>query len=200
MSPLTLLVLRRLAWLALAVAALLLLVPRLLLELGLAGPSLREQLGTAERAQAVARSYGATDSEPDLASSLARLAEARRLGAAGQARAARAAAREATLRALAAQRSALAEADETRRRAQQVVDDVDARLSELEDLYAAGVRGRPRGASATQLTLLKAARQRGAGLFVAFERGQHRRVVDEAPAVLAALDDARRQLGAGQRQ
>jgi hypothetical protein len=31
-------------------------------------------------------------------------------------------------------------------------------------------------------------------LFLAWERGQHRQVVDQAPAVLADLDQARRQL------
>ena len=200
MSPLTLLVLRRLAWLALAVAALLLVVPRLLLELGLVGPSLEQQLAAAGRAQSVARSYGAGDSQAELARSLAGLAEARRLGAAGQGRAARAAAREATRQALASQRAALAEADETRRRAEQIVLDVDARLAELESLYESAARGRPRAESAPRVSILKAARQRGAGLFLAWERGRHRQVVDQAPAVLAGLDEAKRQLGAGQGQ
>ena len=58
MSPLALELVRRLSWLALIVAAVLLAAPPALTYLGLLGPSVPDQIEAAERALTAARSYG----------------------------------------------------------------------------------------------------------------------------------------------
>lgn len=196
MTPLTIVVLRRLSVYALCLAALLVVVPRVLALLGLIGPSPDERIAAAERAAAAARSYGADESSAALKAALGALAEARTLNARGERLASQRQSERALAEAIAAQRQALADAEQTRRRAAALVEEIDAALNGLEDLYGEVSRGQPRAELTRLLSLLKSSRQAGAVLFLAYEQGNTRKVVAEGEAVKRQLAEAKAQLQA----
>ena len=111
MSPLLVQFLRRLAVLALLVAVLLLVLPRLLTELGVLGPTAEELMGSATAAVEAARSYGATEDLPSFVAAQKELHDARRLLQAGRKHDARKAARRTTEKAVLAQRDGLIHRD-----------------------------------------------------------------------------------------
>src|SRR5262245_22666933 len=115
MSPLALQLLRRIAILALSLAVGLAVVPRLLTQLGLIGPSVDEEIALASRAVEAALSYGAKPGQIPFDAAMQELHEARELAGRGHGQAARHAARRAEARAIEAQRYALATRDERRR-------------------------------------------------------------------------------------
>jgi len=194
MTPLTIVVLRRFSGYALILAVLLVAVPRVLGFFGLIGPSMAERIAAGERAVAAARSYGADDSSPALEAAMAALAEARLAAQRGERMACQRATGRALARAIEAQRRALADAEQTRRRAEAIVQEIDTALNGLEDLYGKVAAGQPRSEVVRLLGLLKSSRQAGAGLFLAYEQGNMRKVLTDADAVMRQLAEARAQL------
>src|SRR5262245_15361861 len=132
MRPLALHLLRRAALYALLAAALLLFVPRLLIEFGVMGEGAAVAVERAGRACEAARAYGATPDTPALREAERSLQSARTLVQRGEEREARRAAAAATSQAVEAQRVALVAQQESHRRAEAIVDDVEHRLDDLE--------------------------------------------------------------------
>lgn len=196
MSPLTLHALKRLALYALVAAALLAGLPPLLREFGWLGPGPAEQVASAGRAIEAAREYGADERQPSFAAALAEHARAQRAAAAGERLSAVRAARDARRHAVASQGAALAERAELARRAGAVIEELDAALIALDAHFESATRGRPRREQSAQISLMKATRQSVARLFVAFEQGDHRAVVEGRAQALATLAAASAQLGA----
>ena len=191
MTPIALRFLRRASIWAVALAALIVAVPRALTEMGLLGPSPAEEVAAAQRVVDAARAYGADEGEANLKAAAASLERARRMAESGRRRATRMAAAEARARGVAAQRVALAGREERRRRARTIVDGVDARLNELEDLYSEASVGKGKDALAELLSVMKTARQSGASLFLSYEQGDFGRVIDGEGAATETLDRAR---------
>lgn len=199
MSPLLSLFLRRVAVGAVALAVLLLVGPRLLREFGLAGPRPAQLVESAARSLEAARAYGAEDDLPTYRAAAAELERARGFLARGENGAVRKAAAVATEQAIAAQRQALARREDERRTAQAIVDDVDRRLNELEDLYPRAAERLDKAARGRLFGRMKEARQIGAGLVLGYEQGNYRRVIAEGPAVRATLAEVRDELRAAGR-
>ena len=192
MSPLLVQFLRRLAVLALVLAALAAFGPRLLRELGVIGPRVPEAIEGAERSLAAARRYGADDAMPAVKEALGYLEVARGLQERGESRRARRAAAAAAERGIAAQGEALARREQQRRKAQAISGDVDHMLNSLDDLYGHISPGLSKAQASTLLSRLKSARQTGAALILAFEQGNYARVISEEDATrksLAAVAD-----------
>jgi hypothetical protein len=124
---------RRIAILALVLAAGLWIVPRVLTELGLIGPSPEDCVANADRALAVARTYGAA-SPPIYQQAEHERDRARELVRNGPAREARRAAEQATTLAIEAQKQALVRRQDTQERAEVVYTDLDKQINELEKL------------------------------------------------------------------
>jgi hypothetical protein len=192
--------LKRVAVLALSTAVLLLLVPRMLVELGLLGPSPEERVASAERALGVARAYGAKPEDAAVRAAEQELATARRLVSEGRGREARGPAGRASAQAVAAQREALVRRDEARRRAKAVVDEIDRRINGLEDLYASVTPGLPKPEVSRLFSRMKRAREASGTLFLAFEEGQHDRLIAEAPKARQVLDETEQELRAARKQ
>jgi hypothetical protein len=193
MSPLLIQLLRRLAALALLLALLLAVAPRLLRELGVIGPSGRELSEQAARSLEAARAYGATEDLPSFQAAVGELERARDLARRGEDRQAWRAAAQASAHAIVAQRQALSGREEQRHQAEAIVAHIDRLVSELEDLYVAVTPGLDKPRVARLLSLMKVARQAGASLGLAYEQGNYRKVVDDekgARAMLAAVREA----------
>jgi len=197
MSPLLVSLLKRLALWGLVGAAVLVIAPPVLTELGLLGPSLDEILEATARSVETARLYGATEDLPSFEAASRELEHARELGAHGEERRARHAARLAGAHALVAQREALARKEAERRHAEMVHDEVDAALNDLEGLYDRVERMGEKGAAAPLLSTMKAARQAGAGLILAYEQGNYAKVIAEEAAVRALLRAYRDEIAKG---
>ncbi len=199
MSPLLSLFLRRLAIGAVALAVFLLVGPAALRRFGLIGPWPAQLVESAAHSLEAARAYGAGDELPAYRAAVAELDQARLLLARGATGAARRAALVATDQAIVAQRQALARREEERRAGQAVVDDVDRRLNELEDLYAQTAPHLDKVALARLLARMKVARQEGAGLILAYEQGNYRKVIAEEAGVRAVLEQVRDEIRAAGR-
>ena len=196
MSPLLVSFLRRLAVLALLCAVLLLILPRLLTELGVLGPTAEEMIGSASAAVEAARSYGATEELPSFVAAQKELLTARTLLQAGRQRDARKAARRTTEKAVVAQRDGLIHRDQSRRRADAIVKEIDRRLIELETLYGRVSKVVEKRRVTELLSLMKEARQAGSGLVLAFEQDDFARVIAGEKAAFATLDAVREELRA----
>jgi hypothetical protein len=199
MSPLLALFLRRLALAAIAAAVVLLVAPRLLRRLGVVGPRPAELVESASRSLEAARSYGAGQELAAYRAAEVELEKARRLLAEGAGGGARKAALAATEQAIAAQRQALARHEDERRAGQAVVDDVDRRLNQLETIYAQVTPRLDRAATNRLLARMKEARQAGAGLILAYEQGNYRKVMADEAEVREGLDGVRTELLAAAR-
>jgi hypothetical protein len=194
MSPLLVGLLKRLALWGLVGTALLVVAPPVLTELGVLGPSLDEILDGSERSVETARLYGATDDLPSFRAAVADLGKARDLAGRGEERSARHAARRASAHAIAAQREALARKEAERRRAQDIQNDIDGELNGLEDLYDR-VEHRVDKATANRLlSAMKAARQAGAGLILAYEQGSYATVIADEDTVRSQLASYRAEI------
>src|SRR3989442_10468995 len=136
MSPLLVQFLRRLAVLALVLAALTAFGPRVLRELGVVGPKVQEAIAGAERSLAAARRYGADDAMPAVQEAIRRLEEARALAERGEGRRARRAATAAAEQAIVAQRQALARREQHRRQRHAITRDAARMLNALAALHA----------------------------------------------------------------
>jgi hypothetical protein len=179
---------RRLALVALGAAVALVALPRLLTEVGLAGPSLDEQIAAAERTRQAAESYGAGPRTPGYDDAVRRLAEARALQRQGKGRDARRAAARATEAGIAAQREALVAAQDERRRAEGVVRDLDARVNALEDRFTEVTPRLAPPEVSRLLTAMKSARQAAGAVFLAWEQQQPRQVLAREAEARRALD------------
>ncbi len=194
MSPLTTMLLRRLAIAGLLLAIAVGLGPRLLRRAGWIGPSVEERIEEAQRALAAAHQYGAGPGLPAYVAAESALERASARAGAGRLGAARREARDALQQALDAQRLALAQFEDERRAAQKVVRQIDDRLDEVEELFARLPRDMDQAAAAEMSSLLKATRRAGAGLWLAFEEQRFDDVLRERDRVLAVLDANRETL------
>jgi hypothetical protein len=190
MRPLALHLMRRVALYALIGALLLAAVPWALTELGVIGPTPEEDVATAARVLDAARAYGATEDQPAFKTGQEALARARELAAGRRPRETRRAAAEARERGVEAQRVALGSREESRRRAKRVVDAADDRLNTLEDLYSQAALGKTKPEMAPLLSLMKSARQAGAGLVLAYEQEDFAQVLGGEQAAFEVLDEA----------
>jgi len=196
MSPFAVQLLRRVALLSGVAAVLLLGVPRVLTWAGLIGPTPEEDIEAAGRTLAAARSFGAGEDDASLSAGSRQLARARQLLAGGRAREARRAAARARALGIEAQRSALGTREASRRHAQRVVREMDARLNEMEDLHDERARTLDAAEQSRLLSLMKEARQAGGGIFLAFDQGQFARVAEQEPACRETLQKIKEQLAA----
>lgn len=194
MSPLLVQFLRRLTVVALLVAVLLLVLPRLLTELGVLGPSPEDRVASAAQAVEAARGYGADDGLPSYVAARKELEEAHALLRAARPREARRAADRAAEKAVLAQRDGLVRRDAERRRAEAIVTEADRRLIELEALYGRASKVVGKALVAELLTLMKAARQAGSGLVLLYEQDDFARVIAGEKEAFATLDRVREAL------
>jgi galactokinase len=199
LSPVALQVLRRLSLWAVLLACLLALGPPVLREFGLLGPGPAEEVAQAEVALSAARTYGASEGQKPFDEAQRQLARARELAQEGEARQARHAAREARRLAQEAQRLALTAREEDRREAGRLVNDTDASLNRLEDLFTEVTPGLDKAAVARLLSLMKSARQAGAALSLTYEQAGFRKVIEEEPEARRVIESVRRELDAARK-
>jgi hypothetical protein len=188
--------LRRLAVVLLVLAAAVIGIPRALDELGLVGPSVDQRLGSARQMLTVARSYGATAELEPLAAAEKALASAEALHTQGRRREARVEAEEALRLAAEAQHVALVRRDSQRIRAKEIVDQLDRRIDELEDLYAEKKNGLPKQRVSELLSRMKQARATAAALILAWEQQDYASVLKGEGRALAMLEDVKKELQA----
>ena len=189
--------LRRIALLALSLAALLLVVPRALFHFGFVGPSTAEYVAAARQAVVVARGYGATSAIPALAAAERELARAEALLAQQQDHEARHAAQRAQALAGEAQQAALIGRDAMRVKAKQVIEGLDHRIDELEDIYAQKSKGVGPERARHLFSGMKHARAASAALVLAWELEDYDNVVQGEAKAVAALEDMKRELQGG---
>jgi hypothetical protein len=200
MSPLLVRAMRRATLYAGLLSLGLVLFFKVLPALGFLGPTAQEEIDTTARALETARVYGSEAGMAAFDDAGSGLKTARDLLASGHVFGARQAARSARAMAFAAQREALTRRENERRRAQQIVDEVDRLLSELEDRYSAAASGKSKEETSRLLAIMRTARQSGAALFLAFEQNNYRKVIAEEVAVTAGLAEARSALDAARRR
>jgi hypothetical protein len=196
MSPLLVHFLRRVALFALILAVLAAFGPRLLRELGVVGPRASEVIAGAERSIEAARHYGADDSMVSLQEANRQLQEARLLAGHGEGRRARHAAAAASELGIVAQRQALARREQQRRQAEEITREIDKLLNGLDELYAHTSPGLSKEAAGELLSRLKAARQTGAALILAFEQENYARVIAEETVARKVLEATRQEMKA----
>jgi hypothetical protein len=191
--------LRRIAMFSLLLSLALLLAPVVGTEFGWLGPSVADRIAEAERAMQVARSYGADDTLAPVKAAESELHSAREEAAQGKHRAARHAAARAAEHAVEAQRLALVRGQETQRRAEQVVDDLDREVNELEDLYEQVTPGLHRSAVSPLLARMRQARRTAAVVFLAKDEKRFADVLEGEAAARQALAETRAALEAARR-
>jgi hypothetical protein len=194
MSPLALLLLRRVTLYAVVLAVLLATVPRLLTAFGVLGPSLEEEIGSAENSLGAARSYGAKADEPAYKRAAEAIAKAREHAARSERWPAKRALGEAREAALEAQRVALATREESRRGAQKTVNEIDRQLNELEDLYGDVVKQLEKPEAERLLAMMKSTRQKSATLILLFDEQGYEKVLAGAADVRSILAATRAEL------
>lgn len=186
--------LRRIAIGAVLVSLALWFGPGLLVEIGVLGPTAEERIGSAERTLRAAESYGATAGTGSYGEAKQALQEARGFLAQQRSREARKAAARAGVLAIEAQRSALLQSEQQRRRAESVVKELDARVNALEERFGQVTPGLPQPAVSTLLSRMKEARQAAGAVFLAWEKGEPQRVLAGEGPARAAVDAAARGL------
>jgi len=159
---------RRIAILAVVLSIALWVVPKVLIELGVLGPTPQEYVDSAERALAVARTYGAAPL-PEYKNAEQALDRARELAKAGQRRETRKAAEHAMELAAEAQKQALVRRATSQQRAEVVYNDLDRQVNDLEKLYNAVTPGLEKDEVGELLTLMKLTRQSAGTVFLAYE-------------------------------
>jgi hypothetical protein len=191
--------LRRVAVYALAASAAIWGVPKILLELGVLGPSPDETIATAERALEAARTYGATPAIPAFAAAQKELERARALAAQNQRREARHASKRAQDLAVEAQRAALVHRDEARTHATRVYNDLDRQVNDLEKLYSAVTPGLEKASVGELLSLMKITRMSTGVVFLAYEREDFPSVLESESKARGAIAQMRSRLEAARR-
>jgi hypothetical protein len=193
------LLLRRLTIYALVAAALIWVVPRVLLEFGVLGPSPDETIAAAERALEAARSYGATPDMPPFVAAQKELERARSLAAQNHGRDARHASKHAQNLAIEAQRLALVRREERRHQAELIYNDLDRQVNELEKLYSSVTPGLEKTQVGELLSLMKATRVVTGTVFLAHEREDFEGVVEGETKARAAVTQMKSRLEAARR-
>jgi hypothetical protein len=193
------LLLRRLTIYALVAAALIWLVPRVLVEFGVLGPSPDETIAASERALEAARSYGATPDMPPFVAAQKELERARSLAAQNHGRDARHASKHAQDLAIEAQRLALVRREETRHQAELIYNDLDRQVNELEKLYSSVTPSLDKQQVGELLSLMKATRVVTGTVFLAHEREDFQGVVDGETKARAAVTQMKSRLEAAHR-
>jgi hypothetical protein len=193
------LLLRRLTIYALVAAALIWVVPRVLVEFGVLGPSPEETIAAAERALEAARSYGATPDMPPFVAAQKELERARSLAAQNHGRDARHASQHAQNLAIEAQRLALVRREERRHQAELIYNDLDRQVNELEKLYSSVTPGLEKTQVGELLSLMKATRVVTGTVFLAHEREDFEGVVEGETKARAAVTQMKSRLEAARR-
>jgi hypothetical protein len=196
----TLRLLRQIATLALLAALALWTLPRLLFYLGLLGPSDEERIAQAARAVDAARAYGATPDIPAYAAAQGELERARRARTEGRGSETRRAAAASAEHAVEAQRVALVRAQQTRRKAEEIVDDLDREVNRLEELYSTITPSLDKPTVSGLLSLMKHARETAATLFLAKDQGNYERVVTGEAQARQVLAETRARLEGARRR
>jgi hypothetical protein len=196
MSPLLVAALRRMAWYALGLAIVLVVVFKLLPAFGVLGPSAEDHVNWAGEALATARVYGAGPELPAFATATAEIEEARKLLAAGHPLQARRVALRAQERAVEAQAIALTAREEDRRRARKIVDEVDKSMNEIENLYNKVSAHADKDSLGDMLAIMKNARATGAALFLSFDQGNYKGLLADEANVKERLRQAKASLEA----
>jgi len=80
---------------------------------------------------------------------------------------------------------------ESHRRAEAIVDDVETRLDDLEKSYGVVTTGLDKAAVAPLFSLMKAARAAGGGLTLAYEQGDYAKVLRDEPAAIEVIESTR---------
>jgi hypothetical protein len=194
MSPLAVLLLRRIGLYALVLTALIVAGPPILTTFGVIGPSLEEEIDAAARSLQAARSYGAQESEANYLRGSQALERARQHAARRERWQSRRAIAEALESAVEAQRAALATREELRRSAQKVVGDIDRQLNELEDLYTDASKVVSKEETARLFGMMKNVRTRTAALFLASEEQNYAKVTAGENDARQLLAEARKEL------
>jgi hypothetical protein len=186
--------LRRVAVLALVASALLLTVPRALYHYGVLGPAAAARVDDARQAVAVARAYGASSDLPAMAAALRELAGAEAaLGRKEHHQARDAAARAQTL-AGQAQQAALIVRDAQRVKAKRVIDELDQRVDELEEIYSAKSKGVGPERARHLFSRMKHARATSAALVLAWEQADYDTVVNGEGTAVAEIEGVKKDL------
>ena len=193
------LLLRRLTIYALVAAALIWVVPRVLVEFGVLGPSPDETIAAAERALEAARSYGATPDMPPFVAAQKELERARSLAAQNDGRDARHASKHAQNLAIEAQRLALVRREERRHQAELIYNDLDRQVNELEKLYSSITPGLEKTEVGELLSLMKATRVVTGTVFLAHEREDFQGVVEGETRARDAVTQMKLRLEAARR-
>jgi len=190
--------LRGIAIAALVSSVLLWVVPRVLIAMGVLGPTPEEYVDQADRAIQVARTYGA-ESLPVFHKAQAERDQARALVARGQPREARRAAEQARADAVEAQKQALVRRSDAQQRAEIVYNDLDRQINDLEKLYGQVAPGLEKVQLGQLLSLMKATRQSAGVVFLAYEQQDWNGVLkgenharDRIAIMKEALEKARR--------
>lgn len=199
MRPLALHLLRRAALYAFLAASLLLIVPRVLMELGVLGEEAGATVERAGRALDAARAYGANAEMPAMREADRQLQAARELVRRGEYREARRAAAAAQAGAVEAQRAALVAQQEQHRRAEAIVDDVDKRLNSLEESYTVMTTGLDKATVAPLFSLMKTARAAGGGLTLAYEQGDYGKVLRDEQTAIEVIESTRNTIHSAKR-
>jgi hypothetical protein len=186
--------LRRIAAGALVLAAVLLVVPRALFHFGVVGPSSAARVAAARQAVEVARGYGATSSVLAMATAERELASAEALLASKQYREARGAAARAQVLASEAQQAAIIGRDAMRIKAKQVIDNLDHRIDELEEIYSQKAKGVGPERARHLFSRMKHARATSALLVLAWEQQDYDTVVNGEGKAIAELEGMKKDL------
>jgi hypothetical protein len=186
--------LRRIAVVALVAAALLLTVPRALYHYGFLGPGSAQRVAAARQAVQVARGYGARADIPAMAGAERELAAAETHLAQGRGHEARDAAARAQELAGQAQQAALIARDAMRVKAKLVIDNLDRRIDELEEVYSTKSKGVGPDRSRHLFSRMKHARATAAVLVLAWEQEDFDRVVQGEAGAVAEIESVKKDL------
>ena len=186
--------LRRIAVLALVATGLLLTVPRALYHYGALGPTTAQRVDAARKAVEVARGYGARADIPVMAEAERELARAQALLAGKDDHQARHAADNAQALAGQAQQAALIARDAMRVKAKQVIDNLDHRIDELEEIYSAKSKGVGADRARHLFSRMKHARATAAVLVLAWEQEDFEEVVKGEGAAVAEIEAVKKEL------
>ena len=189
---------RRIAVLAIVLSAALWIVPRVLTELGVIGPSPEDCVANADRALAVARTYGGS-SLPIYQQAEHERDRARELVRTGPAREARRVAEQASALAIEAQKQALVRRSDTQERAQAVYTDLDKQINDLEKLYSATAPGLEKEQVGELLSLMKITRQSAGVVFLAYEQKDWNGVLSGEARAREVIAGTRKALQAAKR-
>ena len=186
--------LRRVAVLALVAAALLLTVPRALYHYGVLGPTTAQRVDAARKAVEVARGYGARPDIPVMDQAERELARAEALLAQKDHQQARHAAESAQALAAEAQQAALIARDAMRVKAKLVIDNLDQRIDELEEIYSTRSKGVGPERARHLFSRMKHARATAAELVLAWEQEDFDGVVKGEGAAVAEIEAVKKDL------